>query len=203
MLQTGEVEAGADRGPGRDMEGMLGAVGERLRSLRQDRDLTLTQLSARCALSVSLLSRLETGKRQPTLDVLARLAGTYGVSLDRLVGMPEIGDPRVHLRPHRAANGGVIVPLTRYRSHTRAFKHVLGQREPRLATHEGHAWLYVLAGSLRLLLEHEEYRLEAGETAEFDALTPHWFGPIGASVEILHIFDARGGGSSRPMFDRT
>jgi quercetin dioxygenase-like cupin family protein len=58
--------------------------------------------------------------------------------------------------------------------------------------HEGRAWLYVLSGRLRLILDDEEHELDAGETAEFDATRPHWFGPIGDTVEILHIFGPHG-----------
>ncbi|WP_428278852.1 cupin domain-containing protein [Gordonia hongkongensis] len=75
----------------------------------------------------------------------------------------------------------------------RAFRHVLGPREPRLATHDGHAWLYVLAGRLRLLLADDEHVLEPGETAQFDPSTPHWFGPADDKpVEILHLFGPHG-----------
>lgn len=169
------------------------AVGPRLRSLRTNRGLTLRELAQETGLSVSLLSRLETGHRQPTLDALIPLARVHRVSLDELVGMPPAGDPRVHLRPQRLTSGGVAVPLTRHRGRLQVFKHVLGPREPRLVSHVGHAWLYVLAGRLRLELDGEEYELVAVETAEFDSMTPHWFGPVDDdTVEILHIFGSQG-----------
>lgn len=176
-----------------DVAEILDAIGPRLRRLRQARGLTLTGVAERSGLSVSALSRIETGRRQPTLDALLPLASTYEVSLDQLVAAPATGDPRVHLEPHRAANGGVVVPLTRYPGRVQVFKQVLGPREPRLITHPGHAWLYVLAGALRLLLGDEELVLVPGETAQFDPMIPHWFGPAdGLSVEILHLFGPRG-----------
>ncbi|SJM58040.1 helix-turn-helix domain-containing protein [Gulosibacter sp. 10] len=174
-----------------DTDSTLRAIGPRLRRLRRARGLTLTELSERTGLSVSLLSRLETGLRRPTLDALIPLARAYRVSLDRLAGMPELGDPRIHLQPRRHAAGGVVVPLTPHRAPVQVFKHVLGPRAPRLVSHEGYAWLYVLSGRLRLLLDDEEHELGVGETAEFDPVTPHWFGPAGDAVEILHIFGPR------------
>ncbi|MBN9631215.1 MAG: helix-turn-helix transcriptional regulator, partial [Actinobacteria bacterium] len=48
----------------------LDAVGERLRSLRTSRDLTLADLAAATGISVSTLSRLESGTRRPTLELL-------------------------------------------------------------------------------------------------------------------------------------
>lgn len=102
------------------------------------------------------------------------------------------GDPRVHLAPQRAA-GGVIVPLTRNPGRVQVFKQVLGPRDPQLVRHSGHAWIYVLAGGLRLLLGDEEHLLGPGETAQFAPSIPHWFGPAdGLSVEILHLFGPHG-----------
>lgn len=186
ILQTGGMDA--------DVAGIIDAIGPRLRTLRTVRGLTLAAVAERTGLSVSALSRLETGRRQPTLDLLIPLAETYRASLDRIVGAPATGDPRTHLEPYRHPNGGLAVPLTRYPGRIQVFKHVLGPREPRLVSHEGHAWLYVLAGTLRLLLGDDEHVLAPGETAEFDPMTPHWFGPADGSgaVEVLHLFGPRG-----------
>lgn len=176
-----------------ELAGILGAIGPRLRSMRREHGLSLEQVSERTGLSVSTLSRLETGRRGPTLDALIPLARIYRVSLDRIIAAPSTGDPRVHLAPHAASTGGVVVPLTQYPGRVQVFKHVLGPREPELVSHEGHAWLYVLAGTLRLLLGDDEHILSPGETAQFDPSIPHWFGPADRrSVEILHLFGPRG-----------
>ncbi|MCP3425576.1 helix-turn-helix domain-containing protein [Rothia sp. AR01] len=176
-----------------DTAGILAAIGPRLRSLRTARGLTLAAVSAESGLSVSLLSRVETGARQPTLDVLIPLAKVYRVALGSLVEAPDVGDPRVHLQPYALAGGGVAVPLTRFPGRLHAFKHVLGPREPKLVSHAGHAWIYVLAGRLRLLLGEEEHRLGPGEVARFESTVPHWFGPPdGETVEILHLYGPRG-----------
>lgn len=176
-----------------DVDGVIDAIGPRLRALRRERRLTLTELGARTGLSVSTLSRVETGHRQPTLDILLPLAAAYQVALERIIGAPATGDPRMHLEPHSHAGGGVIVPLTRYPSRIQVFKHVLGPREPRLKSHEGHAWLYILAGTLHLIVGDDSFEIGPGETAEFDAAEPHWFGPVDdTAVEILHMFGPYG-----------
>ena len=84
---------------GDDLEQILTEVGPRLRLLRQQRGATLTGLSAATGISVSTLSRLESGQRRPNLELLLPLARAYGVPLDDLVGAPPTGDPRLHLRP--------------------------------------------------------------------------------------------------------
>ncbi len=172
---------------------IMDAIGPRLRAIRKARGFTLEVVAQQSGLSVSALSRVETGNRQPTLDVLIPLARTYQVPLERLVAAPSTGDPRIHLQPLAMATGGVVVPLTPFSGSIQVFKHVLGPREPKLVTHAGHAWLYVLAGRLRLLLGDEDFLLSPGETAEFDSRTPHWFGPADEStVELLHLFGPRG-----------
>jgi len=171
---------------------LLGAIGPRLRSLRRDRGLTLETLSATTGISVSALSRLESGKRRPTLDLLLPLARAHRVSLDQIVAAPPTGDPRVHLAPRRR-KGDVVVPLTEHPGRLQVFKQVLGPRPPRLVTHPGYEWLYVLAGELRLILGSSDVTLRPGEVAEFDTHQPHWFGPAGdRAVEILHLFGSLG-----------
>ena len=103
---------------------MLDAVGPRLKSLRQERETTLAELSAATGISVSTLSRLESGQRRPTLELLLPLAQTYAVPIDELVGTPPTGDPRVHLRPIKH-HGATILPLTQRPGGLQAYKYVL------------------------------------------------------------------------------
>jgi len=175
------------------VEEILESIGPRLRELRRGRGLTLVDLAAQTGISVSTLSRLESGKRRPGLELLLPLARALRVSLDQLVAPPATGDPLVHLRPYRRTRGSVLVPLTEYPGRIQVFKQVLAPRRPRLVTHAGYEWLYVLAGELRLILGDREIRLRPGEVAEFDTTEPHWFGPAGeTSVEILHLFGPHG-----------
>ncbi|MEV8536258.1 cupin domain-containing protein [Streptomyces sp. NPDC051211] len=126
-------------------------------------------------------------------DLLIPLARAHRVALDQLVAAPASGDPRVHLKPLRKDQGSILVPLTQYPGRVQVFKQVLAPREPKLVTHDGYEWLYVLAGELRLILGESELVLRPGEVAEFDTGQPHWFGPADTdAVEILHLFGPRG-----------
>jgi transcriptional regulator with XRE-family HTH domain len=174
----------------------LDAVGPRLRLLRQQRDATLAELSEATGISVSTLSRLESGARRPTLELLLPLARAHGVTLDELVDAPPTGDPRIHLRP-MTRDGRTLVPLTRRAGGIQAYKLVIPgndrPREPDLQTHEGYEWLYVLNGRLRLVLGEHDLVLTPGEAAEFDTRVPHWFGAADADpVEFLSLFGRQG-----------
>jgi len=174
----------------------LSGVGARLRALRQHREVTLAQLSEQTGISVSTLSRLESGGRKPTLELLLPLARNHGVTLDDLVDAPPTGDPRVHLRPV-TEHGMTMVPLTQRADGIQAFKVLVEPDartgEPQLQTHTGYEWIYVLDGRLRLLLGEHDLVLAAGEAAEFDTRVPHWIGPAETTaVEFLSLFGKEG-----------
>ena len=174
----------------------LTSVGPRLRSLRQQRDLSLAELSAMTGISVSTLSRLESGQRRPNLELLLPLAQAYGVPLDDLVGTADPGDPRIRAQPF-TQHGVTYQPLTRRPGGMQAYKLVIvgdrGRTEPELKTHEGYEWLYVLSGKLRLVLGEHDLVLHAGEAAEFDTRVPHWFDRAGTEpVELLSLFGPQG-----------
>lgn len=175
----------------------LDAVGPRLKHLRLRRDITLTDLAEETGISASTLSRLEAGLRRPTLEQLLPLARVYGVTLDELVGAPPTGDPRINLRPIACSDGSTILPLTRRPGGIQAYKYILptgaDDREPDLRTHEGHDWVYVLNGTLRLVLGEHNLILKPGEAAEFDTRTPHWFGATNSGpVEFLSLIGKQG-----------
>jgi len=173
----------------------LQRVGPRLRQLRLERDATLADLAAETGISVSTLSRLESGGRKPTLELLLALARAHHVALDELVDAPETGDPRVRTRPVRR-HGMTFLPLTRRPGGLQAFKQILPARpdaRPDPRTHEGYEWLYVLAGRLRLVLGGRDMLLSPGEVVEFDTRTPHWVGNPGPEpVEALAIYGPQG-----------
>jgi len=175
---------------------VLDAVGPRLRALRRDRGITLAGLAATTGVSQSTLSRLESGQRRPSLELLLPLARTYDVPLDDLVGAPRTGDPRIHLKPV-SRFGMTFVPLARRPGGVHAFKMLIpAQREPlepTPRTHEGFEWLYVLNGRLRLVTGERDLTLPPGEAAEFDTSLPHWLGSAdGGAVELLILFGLQG-----------
>ncbi|SNR68649.1 transcriptional regulator, XRE family with cupin sensor [Blastococcus mobilis] len=203
MAKDGAVELGT----------VLSAVGPRLRALRLERGATLGQLSATTGISVSTLSRLESGQRRPTLELLLPLARAHQVPLDELVDAPETGDPRIHQRSF-VRHGVTMIPLTRRPGGLQAYKQVFPPRWPggevEQQVHEGYEWLYVLSGRMRLRLGEHDVTLTAGEVAEFDTRTPHavtnpgprpaevltLYGPQGERIHVRARPAARGGGGT-------
>ena len=189
----------------------LEKVGPRLRRVREQRGLTLTHVAEQTGLSKSTLSRLETGQRRPSLELLLPLAQVYRVPIDDLVGAPDVGDPRIRLKP-RHLNGRTVLPLTRPGG-VQAWKIIVpaSQATPTPRSHDGFEWLYVLSGRMRLVLGGQDLVLGVGEAAEFDTRVPHWFGSTGdGPAEVLSIFGrpgermqvrASGGNETEPHHD--
>jgi transcriptional regulator with XRE-family HTH domain len=178
----------------RTAEATLAGVGARLHGYRTRHRLTLVELAASTGISVSTLSRLESGQRKPTLELLLPLALRYQVPLDELVGAPPIGDPRVRTEAVRLPYMTAI-PLTREPGGLRAYKLVIPRRspEPEPRSHEGWEWMYVLSGRLRVVLGPHDIVMRPGEAAEFDTHVPHWFGSADPEpCEVLVLFGPQG-----------
>ena len=172
----------------------LADVPARLKAVRTRRGMTLMEVAGQTGISKSTLSRLETGQRRPTLELLLALSVTYRVPLDDLVGAPEVGDPRVRLRPGQL-KGRTVIPLSREPGSMQAWKIVIptSKVDPEPRAHVGHEWIYVLSGRVRVVLGEHDWVLEPGEVAEFDTNVPHWFGSTGeAPAEMLSIFGRPG-----------
>lgn len=177
-----------------DMGQVLAEVGPRLRRIRKERGATLARLSEATGISVSTLSRLESGLRRPSLELLLPIARAHEVALDDLVGAPPVRDPRVRSEAI-VRHGRTYWPLTRQPGGLQAFKVLVprGNEEPEPRVHEGYEWLYVLAGRLRLVLGEHDIVLAAGEAVEFDTRVPHWFGSTGeGAAEFLSLFGPQG-----------
>ena len=64
-------------------------MGEKLRSLRIEKNLTQKQVADRIGLAISAVSSSESGSRYPTYDTLIKLARMFHVSTDYLLGIAD------------------------------------------------------------------------------------------------------------------
>jgi DNA-binding XRE family transcriptional regulator len=168
-------------------------VRTRLRSLRNTLGLSLDDLAARANLNPSTISRIETGKRSISLDVLLPLATALQVGLDTLLDLHR--DDDVVIRPEVSTSGGRTVwMLSRPTGSTLALKvrYEPTDREPEQRTHPGHDWFFVIEGRVRLLLGEREVIVERGEAAEFTTMTPHSISAIDSPAELIMVFDRDG-----------
>lgn len=169
------------------------AVRTRLRTLRTTLGLSLEELAARTNLSPSTISRVETGKRTISLDILLPLAAALQVDLDALLDVRS--DDDVVIRPTPSTSGKRTTwLLSRPTGTTLAAKMRLEpvRRLPPQRVHPGHDWFFVLEGRVRLSLGERQIVVEAGEAAEFATMTPHAFAAVDGPAELITIFDRDG-----------
>lgn len=172
-------------------------IRQRIRGLRLARGWSLDALAARCYLSPSTLSRIETGHRRIALDQLVPIAQALGTTLDQLV--EPVGDEDVVIRPEPEHGQGLTTwLLSRERminGQTVAKMRITGERPSasrRLGVHPGREWFTVLSGTVRLELGERTILVPAGDAAEFSTMIPHAISAHRGPVEILTIFDHEG-----------
>ncbi len=158
------------------------AVATNLRDKRKARGLSLDQLAAASGVSRAALSQIETGKSNPSLGVLWKIAVGLGIPFSDLLGSGTTGatvlrrgdaqvlrsaDGRLESRPLSPAGSSPWVEVYELRLAARsshaADPHASG-------THEV---LVVLSGALKMRLGAEVYELAAGDSVSFRADQPH------------------------------
>ena len=168
-------------------------VRTRLRSLRTTLGLSLDELAARTNLSASTISRVETGKRTISLDILLPLAAALQVDLEALLDARV--DDDVVIRPTMNRSGKRTTwMLSRPTGNTVAIKMRLEPTRARAEqrVHPGHDWFFVIQGRVRLSLGDRDIVVETGEAAEFATMTPHAVSALDGAAELIMIFDRDG-----------
>jgi transcriptional regulator with XRE-family HTH domain len=175
-----------------------GLVRKRIRGLRVSLGWSLDDLAARCYLSPSTLSRIETGHRRIALDQLAPIARALGTTLDQLV--ESATDDDVVIRPQRDEVRGITTWLLSREpgphgvtvAKMRITRPLHRREGDELPVHPGRDWFTVLSGTVALLLGERTIMVDAGQAAEFSTMIPHAIGVQDGPAEILCIFDHDG-----------
>lgn len=153
-------------------------VGGRIRALRAERGLTLSQVSARTGLNVGYLSQVETDKASPSLETLAAVADALDVPIPWLL-VDAAPPPRVVRRQERHARAEAPGLRTEEvdGGHARQLRIVeaVGQPGARSATmtDAGEEHHVVLAGRIRLTQGDFSAELGPGDYLVWDGSFPH------------------------------
>src|ERR687885_2768520 len=164
-----------------------GAVGERIKSLREAMDLSLRDLAERTGVSAPMLSQVERGETSPTLAVAERIAAGLELSLSQLLRLDEGDGVSVVRASERRSGGGrghryevLTPPLPGQRAevslHTLApGAATAGPGDPPIHEPGSRETAVVLDGELVLVLDGERHQLGAGDSVTFDADLAHHF----------------------------
>lgn len=194
-----EESTGWRRTPGD--QSMIQELGLRIRAVREERRLSLAQLSEKTGIPGATLSRIENSKMSPTFGVLARVMMGLDVDWGDLVG-PKRLQPGERLASFADPGGGKATAVRESRAivlHSHAEAHslpLLVEVHARdlaavggLIGHRGEEFCYVLSGTLVMHMEGKPPRImKAGASALFDSATPHAYlsgGSAGAKILIV------------------
>jgi XRE family transcriptional regulator, regulator of sulfur utilization len=185
---TAATSVTAERANGAGLAGAAvepGAVGSRIRSLREGMNLSLRELAERCGVSATTLSQVERGESSPSLTVAGRIADGLELSLSQLLRLDE-GRHLVIVRAgtgrRRERSGHAVEELTPPLPGQRADVsiHTLaagaatgGADDPPLHEPGSRETVVVVDGAVELLVDGEAHELAAGDSATFDADLPH------------------------------
>lgn len=155
--------------------------------------MTLAEVSRRSGVSISTLSKVETGQAAPTFDTMLKIAGVLGVSFENLLGSP----PRYSGSGVRALTRGgeaTAFATTRYAYDVHATELRRKKMIPLImeieaetppgpeewSSHPGEEFIYVLEGRIELHTAlYEPAMLGPGESAYIDSAMPHGFVRLG------------------------
>lgn len=171
-------------------------VRARLRGLRVALGWSLDELAERAHMSASTLSRVETGKRTISLDLLQTLANALQTDVGALLDVTEHDDDVIIKPVPSTASGRTVWMLTRPDSGrdliAAKWRIEPDDGPPDPQVHPGHDWFFVLSGAVRLILGDRELIVRQGEAAEFSTMIAHSITALGEPAEILTIFDRTG-----------
>ena len=168
------------------------AIIEKIKRIRQNKNITLRELAIKTGLTEGYLSRIENSESAPPISTLSRIAQALNIDVSYLLlseGQAELTNPNIVLfkksdieeaqfvgNPHhKTVYGYRYEPLAHKKQGKNMEPYIMvPDFEPgEILQHEGEEFLYVLEGAIEFLYGSEKYLLAEGESAYFDAHIPH------------------------------
>ncbi|MFO7599348.1 MAG: cupin domain-containing protein [Candidatus Desulfacyla sp.] len=163
-------------------------VGERVKAVREKRNLSLQDISQRTDLSVSLLEGIENGSVAPPLGTVIKLAKALDLKMGYFISGEED-------RPYTIVRKDDRKVVSRYDSQKGAYygygyeslaphktdRHMEpflvtldpAETEEERSTHDGQEFIYVLEGTMEVRLGEEVHLLKPGDAIYYDSTVPH------------------------------
>jgi transcriptional regulator with XRE-family HTH domain len=183
--------------------------GAALNAARKRQSLTLVELSERCGLPVSTLSKLENGKMALTFDKLTRISEALGVDIAELFASASSGADPARFNGRRSitrAGEGYAIESSTYGHRypaadllNKRFVPIVAELHARtleefgpLVRHAGEEYTFVLEGTVDLHTDlYAPTRLQAGDSIYFDSGMAHAYLAVGdAPARVLSICSA-------------
>jgi transcriptional regulator with XRE-family HTH domain len=176
-------------------------IGERIRKLREEKGLSLEELSARTGFDGQLLSQIEKNEVSPQLGTILKLSksldGAFGQLLsgegDKPYAVTRLKD-RKSISRSTSGKGGKhvysykgLAAEVKGRSMEPLIVQLQETPEKEISMHDGEEFIHVLNGTVLLLLGEDQFELEPGDSAYYLSNTPHWIAAKSGQATILAV----------------
>ena len=138
-------------------------IGEKIKSLRTNQEISIQELAERAGLTVEQVSRIEENIDIPSLAPLIKIARALGVRLGTFLDDQTSEAGPVICRKGEADD---TIGFSNNATHARQHMHYL-------SAHEGEEFIMVLKGELEISYGKSNYRLKEGDTIYYDSIVPH------------------------------
>ena len=171
-------------------------IGQKIRNLRLDKELALTELGAHTGLSTAMLSKIERGQLFPTLPTLLRIALVFGIGLDhffverptkRLVSIARKGEriklpDQVKEYPPSYLFESLDFAVTDRKMDAFLATFPSQSKRSKPHHHDGVEFIYVVSGQIIIEIDGEDFALGEGDSIYFDSAAPHSYRREGRMV---------------------
>ena len=177
-------------------------LGRRIRKFREERGLSLEDLSRACTLSVPFLEDLEEHSVYPSIGPLQKIARAMNIRLGTFMDDAGIADPIIcreqaksadlvmHKAAGRAASNEFFSLAKGKNDRNMEPFYVVLNPEPeedrKLSSHEGEEFILVSSGAVLLVYGDETHTLETGDTVYYNSIVPHYVGAAGGKAATIH-----------------
>lgn len=176
-------------------------IGEKVKKMRQDKGISLNQISMETELSTTYLSKFERGLIPINVDNLLRVCEALEVDIQYFIGAPKSSGGTVIRKYERQVDlkddSYIHYNLSNMEdccSFLPRYVELLPRadkgEEIQAFPHEGEEFVYVLRGTMELWVSGVKYQLFAGDAAHYMSTAPHkWVNSTNETVQILTIND--------------
>jgi len=190
---TGKIPASAEAG--------AEEVGDRIKMLREEKGLSIEELSKLTGFDVELLQRIENDEVQPQLGTVIKLSKALDSAFGRIVS--GVGDKLYSIT--RKDDRKVISRSTSQKGRKKLYTYmslapeVKGRSmeamlvqleespEEELSVHDGEEFIYVLDGAVALTIGKDAFELEPGDSVYYLSTTPHFISAKSGRATILAV----------------
>ncbi len=173
-------------------------LGTLIRNLRIQQNRTIQQISERCNLSKSMISKIETNKVFPSVATLIKLADALGTKVSALLekndhyGSIHISSSTSENQTVLTERGYNIFPFASeyHNKKMQPFLFVVrkGEVKEHHLAHTGEEFIYILDGLMKFQVGDVEYYMNKGDALYFNALERHQVIPVSDTAKYINIF---------------